>query len=144
MEAKLTQAQWVKRTLTENEGTIENVEDPAHSFTRKDFLRVISSMWRADHRRFMPGLLKATITLALQLYLFTGARIGAFIPAHEDRNKKGLRYEVRALRRGDCAWLIAKQDIDLFLFPSSTEPWTVECKVNQKWLKGNRNPDYTV
>lgn len=44
MEAKLTQAQWVKRTLTENEGTIENVEDPAHSFTRKDFLRVLSSI----------------------------------------------------------------------------------------------------
>ncbi|KAJ6123870.1 hypothetical protein N7471_011187 [Penicillium samsonianum] len=56
---------WVKRTLIENEGTIKNVEDLAHSFTRKDFLRVISSIWRADHRRFMPGLLKATITLAL-------------------------------------------------------------------------------
>jgi hypothetical protein len=42
----------------------------------------------------MPGLLKAIMTLALQLYLFTGARIGAFIPAHEDRDERGLRYKV--------------------------------------------------
>ncbi|KAJ5291551.1 hypothetical protein N7478_000802 [Penicillium angulare] len=119
---------WIKRTLSEAEGTVENVEEPDHCFTKKDYLRMISSMWQADHRRFMPGLLKATIMLALQLYLFTGARIGAFIPPHEDKDKKGLRY----------------QDIDLVLFPSTTAPWKVEWKVNQKWLKGNRNPDYAV
>ncbi|KAI2791350.1 hypothetical protein POX_c04207 [Penicillium oxalicum] len=119
---------WIRRTLTGNEGWIENVEDPDHSFTKKDFLRVISSIWKSDHRRFIPGLLKAIITLALQLYLFTGARIGAFIPAHEDRDKRGLRYK----------------DIELVLFPSPTAPWKVEWKVNQVWLKNNRNPDYTV
>jgi hypothetical protein len=42
----------------------------------------------------MPGLLKAIITLALQLYLFTGARIRAFIPAYKDRDERGLRYKV--------------------------------------------------
>ncbi|KAI3240761.1 hypothetical protein DTO012A7_2460 [Penicillium roqueforti] len=68
------------------------------------------------------------MTLALQLYLFTGARIGAFIPAHEDRDERGLRYK----------------HIDLVLFPSPTAPWKVEWKINQVWLKGNRNPDYTV
>lgn len=98
MLARLTGAQWIRRTLTANEGTIENVEDPDHSFTKKDFLRMISSMWQADHRRFMPGLLKAVIMLALQLYLFTGARIGAFIPAHEDRHERGLRYKVTRLQ----------------------------------------------
>ncbi|KAJ5085602.1 hypothetical protein N7532_010373 [Penicillium argentinense] len=86
---QLTERQWVRRTLTENEGTIETVEDPDHGFTKKDFLRMIFSMWPGDHRRFMPGLLKAIIMLALQLYLFTGARTGAFIPIHEDRNEKG-------------------------------------------------------
>jgi hypothetical protein len=97
MQANLTITQWIRRTLTANEGAIENVEDPNHSFTKKDFLRLISSMWQADHRRFIPGLLKAIIMLALQLYLFTGARIGAYIPAHEDRNEKGLRYKVSTL-----------------------------------------------
>ncbi|CAP95306.1 Pc21g04090 [Penicillium rubens Wisconsin 54-1255] len=119
---------WIKRTLTENKGTVENVEDLDHSFTKKDFLRLISSIWQADHRIFIPGLLKAIITLALQLYLFTGARIGAFIPAYKDRDERGLRYK----------------HIDLVLFLSSTAPWKVEWKINQVWLKGNRNPDYTV
>jgi hypothetical protein len=32
--------------------------------------------------------------LALQLYVFTGARIEAFILAYEDRGERGLRYEV--------------------------------------------------
>lgn len=109
MQANLTATQWIRRTLTAVEGTIENVEDPDHSFTKKDFLRVISSMWQADHRRFMPGLLKAIIMLALQLYLFTGARIGAFIPAHEHKDERGLRYKVRTLRCRDFAWLISKQ-----------------------------------
>ncbi|CAG8901727.1 unnamed protein product [Penicillium egyptiacum] len=85
---------WIKRKLTENEGTVKNVEDPDYSFTKKDFLRLISSIWQADRRIFMPGLLKAIMTLALQLYLFTGVRIGAFIQAYEDRDERGLRYKV--------------------------------------------------
>lgn len=80
--------------MIENKGTIKNVEDPDHSFTKKDFLRMISSIWQADHRIFMPGLLKTIITLALQLYLFTRARIRAFIPAYKDRDERGLRYKV--------------------------------------------------
>ncbi|KAJ6171572.1 hypothetical protein N7470_000639 [Penicillium chermesinum] len=119
---------WIRRTLAGTEKWVENVEDPDHSFTKKDFLRVISSIWQSDHRQFIPGLLKAIITLALQLYLFTGARIGAFIPAYEERGERGLRYK----------------HIELVLFPSSTAPWKVEWKVNQVWLKNNRNPDYTV
>lgn len=35
---------WIKRTLTEDKQTIENFEDPNHSFTKKDFLRVVTSM----------------------------------------------------------------------------------------------------
>jgi hypothetical protein len=42
----------------------------------------------------MPGLLKAIMTLALQLYLFTGVRIRVFIPAYKDRDERGLRYKV--------------------------------------------------
>lgn len=57
----------------------------------------------------MPGLLKAIAMLAFQLHLFTGARIGAFIPAHEDKAERGLRYKVKTLRSYDCAGLISNQ-----------------------------------
>ncbi|KAJ5500694.1 hypothetical protein N7453_009745 [Penicillium expansum] len=81
-----------------------------------------------DHQKFIPGLLKVVILLALQVYLFTGARVGSFVPSSEDKHEKGLRYK----------------DIKLVLFPSSTAPWKVGWKVNQVWLKNNRCPKYTV
>ncbi|EED17222.1 conserved hypothetical protein [Talaromyces stipitatus ATCC 10500] len=56
---------WIKRTLTEEEKAIENVKDLDYSFMKRDFLRVIASMWQADQRQFMPSLLKAIIILAL-------------------------------------------------------------------------------
>ncbi|KAJ5475343.1 hypothetical protein N7539_008409 [Penicillium diatomitis] len=85
-------------------------------------------IFNTDHRRFIPGLPKVIILPTLQLYLFTGARIGAFVPAHEDKKERGLRFK----------------HIELVLFPSSTAPWKLEWKVNQVWLKNNRDPNYTV
>ena len=144
-EPTLTAKQWIKRSLTA-EGTIKNIESLNHFFTRTDFLRTIISLWQTDHRRFIPGLLKVIILLTLQLYLFTGARIGAFVPAHEDKEEWGLRYKVRTLQCDFlwfCCWFLP-QHIELVLFPSSKAPWRLEWKVNQVWLKNNRDPNYTV
>jgi hypothetical protein len=54
-------------------------------------------MWRADHKGFIPALIKAQILFALQLYLFTGARVGSFMPSDENKKERGLRYEVSRL-----------------------------------------------
>ncbi|KAF7618041.1 hypothetical protein AFLA_006947 [Aspergillus flavus NRRL3357] len=35
-------------------------------------------------------------------------------------------------------------DYNLVLFPSSTTPWEIAWRLNQVWLKNNRDPDYTV
>jgi hypothetical protein len=43
-EANLTITQWIRRTLCASEGTVEDVDDPDHSFTKKDFLQTISSI----------------------------------------------------------------------------------------------------
>ncbi|KAJ5975642.1 hypothetical protein N7481_009349, partial [Penicillium waksmanii] len=85
-------------------------------------------MWQADHKRFIPGLIKIQILFALQLYLFTGARVGSFMPSDENKGERGLRYE----------------HINLVLFPSPTAQWEVGWRVNQAWLKNNRDPEYTV
>lgn len=86
--------QWIRKTLIAKEGAVEDVKSLSLSFTKKDFLRTVSSLWQIDHPRFMPGLLKITILLALQLYLFTRARIGAFVLPHAAKKERGLRYEV--------------------------------------------------
>ncbi|KAJ5101748.1 hypothetical protein NUU61_003970 [Penicillium alfredii] len=92
-ELALNTKQWIQRSLTA-EGTIKKINSLNKSFTRKDFIRTVSSLWQTDHHRFIPGLLKVIILLALQLYLFTRARIGAFIPSHEDKIQRGLRYKI--------------------------------------------------
>ncbi|KAJ5829188.1 uncharacterized protein N7525_007441 [Penicillium rubens] len=118
---------WIKKTLTAD-GVVVDQKKEKLNFTKQDFLRTVSSLWQTDHQTFIPGLLKVVILFALQLYLFTGARVGAFIPSSEDKHERGLRYE----------------HIKLILFPSSTGRWAVGWKVDQKWLKNRRCEKYTV
>ncbi|KAJ5971697.1 uncharacterized protein N7479_001615 [Penicillium vulpinum] len=124
---KLTWMQWIKKTLTVD-GVVVDQKKEKLNFTKQDFLRTVSSLWQTDHQTFIPGLLKVVILFALQLYLFTGARVGAFIPSSEDKHERGLRYE----------------HIKLVLFPSSIGRWAVGWKVDQKWLKNRRCEKYTV
>ncbi|CEJ58338.1 hypothetical protein PMG11_06997 [Penicillium brasilianum] len=118
---------WIKNTLTKD-GKVVNKKKQKYNFTKEDFMKVVSSMWRVDHKKFIPRGLKALILFALQLYLFTGARVGSFMPSDENKQERGLRYE----------------HIELVLFPSTTALWETGWKVNQKWLKNNRDSDYTV
>ena len=85
--------QWIKNTLTA-EGIVVNQKKQKYNFKRDDFLKVVSSIWQTDHQKFIPGLTKVLILFALQLYLFTGARVGTFMPSDKDKHHKGLRYEV--------------------------------------------------
>ncbi|KAJ5139024.1 uncharacterized protein N7515_003872 [Penicillium bovifimosum] len=84
---------WIKNTLTA-EGIVVDQKKQKYNFKRDDFLKVVASIWQADHQKFIPGLTKVLILFALQLYLFTGARVGTFMPSDEDKHYKGLRYEV--------------------------------------------------
>ncbi|BCR90773.1 uncharacterized protein ACHE_60659S [Aspergillus chevalieri] len=84
---------WIKKALTVNK-VIEDVKKQKFNFTRDDFQNTTSSLWTRDSPIFIHGLLKIFILFALQVYLFTGARIGAFVPEHKYRNQRGLRYRV--------------------------------------------------
>lgn len=92
----LNAKQWIKKTLTA-EGTVVALKKEKLNFTKNDFLRIVSSLWQTDHQTFIPGLLKVVILFSLQLYLFTGARVGSFIPSSEHKHERGLRYKVRSL-----------------------------------------------
>ncbi|KAJ5415013.1 hypothetical protein N7509_000111 [Penicillium cosmopolitanum] len=121
--------QWIKNTLTKD-GKVVNKRKQKYNFRKEDFLKVVASMWKDDHKSFIPVLMKPQILFALQLYLFTGARVGSFMPSHRNKHERGLRYE--------C------QHIDLVLFPSPTAQWEIGWRVNQIWLKNNRDPEYTI
>lgn len=89
--------QWIKRTLPVEDKIIEDIKKQKFNFTRDDFRNIVSSIWARDSPIFLHGLLKVFIVFALQVFLFTGARIGALIPDAKHRKKRGLRYQVRGL-----------------------------------------------
>ncbi|THD00165.1 hypothetical protein EYZ11_000356 [Aspergillus tanneri] len=83
--------QWIKRTLTE-ENLNEDTKKQKFPLGKDDTGNTVASLWRRDSPSFMQGFLKVLLGFALQVYLFTWARIGAFIPAAKHRKERGLRY----------------------------------------------------
>jgi hypothetical protein len=75
--------------LTE-EDAVGDIKKEKPSFTRDDFIDLGLSMWTRDIPIFMHGHLKMFILFAPQVFLFRGARIGAFIPDAEYRKKRVL------------------------------------------------------
>ena len=90
----LTQLQWIRKVLLAEE-FIGDTKKQHFNFNRDDFRKITSSLWTCDCPVFLHGLLKIYILFALQVFLFTGARIGAFIPQHKHKKQRGLRYRVR-------------------------------------------------
>lgn len=90
----LIDLKWIKKGLTE-EGEIEDVKKEKFDFTRNDYKDLVASMWTRDYPIFIHGLLKVFMLFALQVFLFTGARIGAFIPNDKHKDQRGLRFKVR-------------------------------------------------
>lgn len=129
----LMQLQWIKKALTVNK-VIEDVKKQKFNFTRDDFQNTTSSLWTRDSPIFIHGLLKIFILFALQVYLFTGARIGAFVPEHKYRNQRGLCYRVRHQEVEVLALTHVLADtpqhIELVLFRSANEPWRVGWRIN--------------
>jgi hypothetical protein len=73
---------------------VVNKKKQKFNFTKGDFKKVVSSIWQIDHKKFITGLVKVDILFALQLYLFTGARVGSFMPSDENKHQRGFRYEI--------------------------------------------------
>ena len=143
----LTQLQWIRKVLLADE-IIEDIKKQPYNFTRDDFRKITSSLWTCDCPIFLHGLLKIYILFALQVFLFTGARIGAFIPGNKHKKQRGLRYRVRyqEIEALALTHVLADtlQHIELVLFHSADEPWRIGWRVNQQWVKKNRDKNYTV
>jgi hypothetical protein len=63
----------------------------------KDMVNVQVTAWMRHDPLHRTNFIRIELTLALHLFCFSGARIGALFPADDDkaRGSKGLRYKVR-------------------------------------------------
>ncbi|KAN0069234.1 Protein of unknown function (DUF3435) domain containing protein [Elaphomyces granulatus] len=108
---------WVRQTLT-REGIVVNKHRPKHNFTDRDLSRVLLTLWTRDDLIFIPERYRVQTTFIIHVYCWTGARIGAFFT-------DGLRYK----------------DVTLVLQRASGRSWRLIYRVDQRWVKNNRDPE---
>jgi len=85
--------QWTRNTLTK-EGLVVNKKKPKHLFGEKELVQFTNTFWTVDDDRFTHPRNKVQIPFAIAVFCWTGARIGAFFPDKENKDKGGLRYRV--------------------------------------------------
>ncbi|KAL2782402.1 hypothetical protein BJX66DRAFT_199881 [Aspergillus keveii] len=118
---------WIQRELVE-EGTIRDVAKEKYNFMVADFKHTMVAFWVRDDPFFMTGRYRVQFPFLTHEYLCTGARIGAYTPAAKDKFTKGLRYKY----------------IQIILFRATNAPWRIGWRVDQTWVKNNRNAEYRL
>ena len=103
------------------EGLLVNKRRPKHNFTATDLVRIIVCLWTKDDLNFIPERYRIQFTFITLVFCWTGARIGAFFT-------DGLRYK----------------DIELVLQRTPNAPWKCIYKIDQRWVKNNRDPENIV
>jgi hypothetical protein len=93
----LTGLKFVRATMVEDK-EIENVKRDKYLFTVSNFLHLNHSNWTLDDPIFIHGRVKGQMTFLYQIGLFSGARLGAYVPAPSDALTKGIRYRVKPLQ----------------------------------------------
>lgn len=121
-----------------------NKKKPKHLFGEKELVHFTNTFWTVDDAQFTHPRNKVQIPFAIAVFCWTGARIGAFFPEKENKHKGGLRYRVSLPGRirgrlADCS-----QDIDLVLKRIPSGGWKVIYRIDQRWVKNNRDPENTV
>ena len=111
----------MRRTLVE-EKIVVNKHIPKYNFERHDLFQALKTLWTKDDLRVIPERYRVQFTFILRVFCWTGARIGSFFDDH-------------ALK-----W----RDVTLVLQRVPTGPWRLIFKIDQRWVKGNRDPENVV
>ncbi|PYH76431.1 hypothetical protein BO82DRAFT_347115 [Aspergillus uvarum CBS 121591] len=118
---------WIEHNLVE-EGLLSTIRKPKFNFKLEDFERVMTTLWTADDPFFISGRHRIQFHFATLQFLYTGARVSSFTPPLAERDGKGLRYK----------------NIQLVLFRARDVPWRVGWRVDQQFVKNNKDPENTM
>jgi hypothetical protein len=75
---------------------VENVKKEKFLFTVHNFLHLHHSNWTLSDPVFIHGRVLTQMTFLYQIGLFSGARIGAYLPEPSEAFEKGIQYRVKA------------------------------------------------
>ncbi|KAL2036358.1 hypothetical protein N7G274_010925 [Stereocaulon virgatum] len=101
------------------EGLVVNKKKPKHLFGEQELVQFTNTFWAVDDAHFIYPRNKVQIPFTIAVLCWTGARIGAFFPEKENKDKGGLRY----------------RDIDLVLKRIPSGGWKVIYRIDQRWVK---------
>ena len=71
-----------------------NTRKLKHLFDIHDLIRFHTTFWIKDDASFIHPCNKVQIPFIVDVFCWTGARIGAFFPNSDNKNEGGLRYKV--------------------------------------------------
>ncbi|KAF5857607.1 hypothetical protein ETB97_005536 [Aspergillus alliaceus] len=118
---------WIEHDLVQ-EGFLSVIRKPKHTFKLSSFERAMIAFWATDDPFFMPGRYRVQFHFITLQFLSTGARVSSFTPASADRVGRGLRYK----------------NIELVLFRADNAPWRVGWRLDQQYVKNNKDPENTI
>ena len=96
-------------------------EAPENNFGPNDLTRILIALWTKDDLIFIPERYRIQFTFIINVYCWTGARLGAFFTG-------GLHYE----------------DIELVLQRVLGGGWRSIYNISQRWVKNNRDSENVV
>ena len=113
-------------------------------FGEKEFERFNKTFWTNDDAAFVHPRNKVQIAFIISVFCWTGARIGAFFPKPKNKHVRGLRYRVslRETILGNRA--DQPQDVEVVLKRIPSGGWKTMYRIDQRWVKNNRNPESTT
>ncbi|KAE8410125.1 hypothetical protein BDV36DRAFT_278758 [Aspergillus pseudocaelatus] len=88
----------------------------------------MTAFWTTDDPFFMHGRYRVQFHFITLQFLCTGARVSSFTPASAERVGRGLRYK----------------NIELVLFRTDNAPWRVGWRLDQQFVKNNKDPENTI
>ncbi|KAL2037204.1 hypothetical protein N7G274_010067 [Stereocaulon virgatum] len=110
------------------DGSVVNKKKAKYLFGEKEFTRFTTTFWTVDDKVFTHPRNKVQIPFILSVFFWTAARIGAFFPGKKNGSKKGLQY----------------RDIELVLLRIPSGGWKAIYRIDQRWVKNNRDPENVV
>ena len=84
--------QWIRKTLTK-EGLVVKKHKKKHLFGEREMIRFTTTFWTVDDAVFVRPHNRAQIHWLIDFFLWTRARIGAFLVDSKTKSKGGLHYK---------------------------------------------------
>ena len=132
--------QWMKKVLPNEDGSgVKDITSPKFNYKPSELDRNLNALWTRKDLGFVHERTRAQFHWLLLLFAHSGARQGTFFTA-------GIQYRVSRLSKDyfDQEDMLISQDVHLVLQRTPDNKPLFFFKVDQRYLKNNKDPENRV